>query len=264
MVCRYFIARLDWLEHLAGARRLHIDLLARRNPVAGDHGLVRLARAHHGIHAGIRIDDDLEESRTFEREEFFDDPRNIGLLVEANGVFETVGLRGLDEVFGVQRLLGCRQAALEEQLLPLLDHAIAVVVEDDDLHRQVIGGYSLELAEVHAHRGVAVDIDDEFFALRELRADGRGQAKTHGAHRARSEPLARIAEIAVLRGPHLMLAHAGRNDGLAFRDAVELFDDVVRLDLLARAIVIHRVRALEVGEILEPLRTVALETRTPA
>ena len=217
-----------------------------------------------GIHAGIRIDDDLEEGRTLEREEFFDDAWNIGLLVEPHGVLEAVGLRGLDEILRVQRLLGGRQAALEEQLLPLLHHAIAVVVEDHDLHRQVVGGHGLELAEVHAHRGVAVDVDDEFVALRELRADGRGQTEAHGAHGARGEPLARIAEIAVLRGPHLVLADAGGDDGLALRDAVDLFDDVVGLDLLAGAIVVHRVLLLEIREMGQPLGTIALEARAPA
>ena len=85
--------------------------------------------------------------------------------------------------------------------------------------------------------------------LRELRADGGRQAETHGAHAARGEPQARMAEVAVLRGPHLVLADAGGDDGLALRDAVDLFDDVVRLDLLAGAVVIHRVLALELREI---------------
>ena len=89
--------------------------------------------------------------------------------------------------------------------------------------------------------------------LRELRADGGGQAEAHGAHGARGEPQARIAEVEVLRGPHLVLAHAGGDDGLALRDAVDLFDHVVRLDQLAVAIVVHRVLLLEVREVRQPL-----------
>ena len=81
--------------------------------------------------------------------------------------------------------------------------------------------------------------------LRELRADRRRQAEAHRAHAARGEPQPRLAEIEVLRGPHLVLADAGGDDRLALREAVDLLDHVVRLDQLAVAVVVHRVRALE-------------------
>ena len=68
-----------------------------------------------------------------------------------------------------------------------------------------------------------------------------------------------LLEIEILRGPHLVLADAGGNDGLALRDAVDLFDDVVRLDELALAIVVHRILLLELGQVRQPLGTIALE-----
>jgi hypothetical protein len=95
-----------------------------------------------------------------------------------------------------------------EQLLPLLDHAVAAVVEHHHLDRQIVGGDGLHFADIHANAGVAVDVDDQAIALRELRADGRRQTETHGAHAARGQPQPRAAEIEVLGGPHLMLAHA--------------------------------------------------------
>jgi hypothetical protein len=55
-----------------------------------------------------------------------------------------------------------------------------------------------------------------------------------------------MREVEVLRGPHLVLADAGRDDGLALRDAVDLLDHVVRLDEVAVAIVVHRVLPPEV------------------
>ena len=83
------------------------------------------------------------------------------LRVKALGVAEAVGLRRLDEILLVQRPVAGRQPSLEEQLLPLLDHAVAAVVEHHDLDRQIVGRHGLELADVHADAGVAVDVDDQ-------------------------------------------------------------------------------------------------------
>ena len=95
--------------------------------------------------------------------------------------------------------------------------------------------------------------------LRELRADRRRQPEAHRAHAAGREPLPRLAEIEVLRGPHLVLADAGRDDRLALRQAVDLLDHVVGLDQLAVAIVVHRVPALEAVEVRAPRRPVTAE-----
>src|SRR6185437_15047364 len=99
--------------------------------------------------------------------------------------------------------------------LPLLDHTVAEVVEDDDLDGQVVGGDRLELADVHADARVAVYVDDQTPGMRELRADRSRKPESHGAHAARGQPEPRPAEIAILRGPHLMLANAGGDDRLA-------------------------------------------------
>ena len=115
------------------------------------------------------------------------------------------------------------------------------VVEHHDFDRQIIGRDGFQLADIHADAGIAVDIDDETAALRELRAHRRRQPETHGAHAARGQPQPRSAEVEILRGPHLVLADAGGDDGLAARQPVDLFDDVVRLDQRAVAIVVHRV-----------------------
>ena len=205
---------------------------ARGDVVAGDHLVVRLARTHHRVHAGLGVDDHLEERRALELDELLHHARHVLLAVEAHREAEAVGLRGLDEVLLVQRLVARGQAALEEELLPLPDHAVAEVVQHHHLHGQVVGGDGLELAQVHADAGVAVDVDHEPVAVGELRADRRRQAEAHGAHAARGEPQPRLAEVEVLRGPHLVLADAGGDDGLALRVAVDLLDHVVRLDQL--------------------------------
>src|SRR6185437_13432125 len=152
-----------------------------------------------------------------------------------------------------------RQASLVKELLPLLHHAVAEVVEDDDLDGQIVGGDRLELADVHADARIAIDIYDEPLGVGDLRADRGRQTKAHGSHAAGGEPAPRVAEVAILSGPHLVLSDAGADDGFAAGVPVDLFDDVVRLNELARAVVVHRVHALQLGELRLPHAVVGLE-----
>ncbi len=157
----------------------------------------------------------------------------------------------------MQTLVAAAQTPLVKQLLPLLDHAVAAVVQHHDLDGQVIGRNGLQFTDVHADTRIPVDVDHQAVALRKLRAHRGRQSEPHGSHAARSEPQARTAKIEVLRGPHLVLTVAGRNDGLALGQAVDLFDDVVRLDRLAGTIVIHGVLRLQFVAMPVPFRPVA-------
>jgi len=85
--------------------------------LAGDHVSVCLPGTHHRINAGIRIDHDLEEGSAVETDEFTDDARHVGFVIEPRSVFEAVGQRRLDEILGVQALVAGAQAAAVEQLL---------------------------------------------------------------------------------------------------------------------------------------------------
>ena len=83
----------------------------------------------------------------------------------------------------------------------------------------------------HLEAAVAADGEDQLVGMRELRADGGGQAEAHRAEAAGGEPQARLVEADELRGPHLVLADVGGDDGLAAGDAVDLAHEVLRLDL---------------------------------
>ena len=50
-------------------------------------------------------------------------------------------------------------------------------------------------------------MDDPLVRVAQLGADGGPQAKAHGAESAGGQQLAGIAEVEVLDGPHLVLAH---------------------------------------------------------
>ena len=78
----------------------------------------------------------------------------------------------------------------------------------------------------------------------ELHAHRRGQAEAHRAEAARVDPAARLVELVVLRGPHLVLADVGRDERVAARQLVELLDHELRLDELARAVVAQAILAL--------------------
>src|SRR5207237_8997952 len=134
-------------EHLRGSGWLDVDLVARGNEIAGDHILVSLPRSDHRVDASVGIDHDLEECGSRESEELADDARHVLLALEARRVAKAVGLGRLDEVFLMQRAVARREPSLEEQLLPLLDHPVAEVVEHHHLDRQVVGGRRLKLAD---------------------------------------------------------------------------------------------------------------------
>jgi hypothetical protein len=61
-----------------------------------------------------------------------------------------------------------------------------------------------------------------------------------------------------------VLADAGRDHGFAARETVDLLNHVVRLDQLAAPVVIHRVTALQLGDVRMPRRPVTPEARTLA
>src|SRR2546430_9106560 len=136
MVCRYFRAVSGASEHLRGVRSLDVDLVARGNEFAGDHLLIALPRPHHRVHTGVRVDHHFQERGSLERLGLRDDARHVLLALQAHRVTKAVRLRRLDEVLLVQRAVARRQTTLEEQLLPLLDHAVAEVVEHHHLQRR--------------------------------------------------------------------------------------------------------------------------------
>ena len=166
------------------------------------------------------------------------------LSIQSPGELEAVGLGSLDEVLVMQRLVAARHAAVVIELLPLANHAVTEVIQHDDFDGQVVGRGRLKLANVHANAGVTVDIDDDAIGLRELRADRGRQTEAHRAHAAGRQPQTRLAKVEILRSPHLVLADAGGDDRFALGVLVDLFDDGIRLDQLAVAIVVQCVLVL--------------------
>ena len=59
----------------------------------------------------------------------------------------------------------------ERQTLPLLHHALELVVQDDDLHADAELRGRLELHCRHAERRITVDVDDSFVGCADLGTD---------------------------------------------------------------------------------------------
>ncbi len=105
---------------------------------------------------------------------------------------DAVGRRQLDEV-GVAFEVDARQAVVEEQLLPLADHAQVVVVDDQHLDGQLVQGGRGQLAHGHLEAAVADDGPDLLVRVGELRADRRREAEAHGAGAAGGQPVPVLA-----------------------------------------------------------------------
>ena len=103
---------------------------------------------------------------------------------------------------------------LVEQLLPLAHHTQEAVVEDGEADGEVVLADGLEFLRSHLEAAVATDGPDRL-VLGELRAHGGGDFVAHGAEATGGDPLAGAAVGVVLRAPHLVLADASDDGGLA-------------------------------------------------
>ncbi len=99
-----------------------------------------------------------------------------------------------------------RVAAAMQQVLPLADHAHALIVEDEDLDRQPVLHRRRHLLHRHLHAGFAGDVDDQRIGMRHLHADRGRQPIAHRAEATGGHPAVRLLELEVLRRPHLVLA----------------------------------------------------------
>src|SRR5206468_4243181 len=79
------------------------------------------------------------------------------------------------------------------------------------------------------------------------------QPVAHRAETARRAPHARVLELVVLRRPHLVLADAGDDKGLAAGRVGDLLDDVLWLDDIVAPFVLEREVVLPLRDLGGPL-----------
>ena len=137
--------------------------------------------------------------------------------------------RGQLHEVGVAFQVGARQAVVVEQLLPLPDHPQVVVVDDQDLDRQLVQGRRGQLAHGHLEAAVADDGPHLLVGVGELRPHRRRHAEAHGPGAARGQPVPVLGGQAELRRPHLVLADVGGDDAVAPAQLVQPVEHVLRL-----------------------------------
>ena len=213
-----------------------------------DHVVQSLAGCHHG-HAGGPLDAAVEQDGL------------VGILKQK---FPQLGL----QIFGmiaIDRLDAERLGQLDvigvgiphgqvplpvEQTLPVLDHHLTLVVEDDHLDGDALLGHRLELREGHVERSVAVDADADGLGVGQLGPDGVAEAHAHGPERARAEHLPWLGPRNVLGGDHLVDADARGEEAVVHPaggkdDLVHLLDDVLGGHFRAGLLVLGAVVGLD-------------------
>ena len=92
-----------------------------------------------------------------------------------------------------------------------------------------------------------------------LRTHRRGQAEAHRPQAGAGQPAARLLEFEKLRAPHLVLADADRNHGIAIRRHLgEHPDRVLLQNALEILVVLERIVAFPLLHLLDPFRDLRL------
>ena len=166
---------------------------------------------HHRINMLIRLDIEIDQDRPLVRDHFLHRLLHIALVIAAAHPTDAIRLGELGEIGIFHDRLA---VAFVEQVLPLLDHALEIVVEDGDFHRDVVLGDGRQLVAGHQELASPSMSITSLPGLPSC-AHRRRQAIAHRAQAAAGDHLPRIAPADELRRPHLMLAHARGEDRLA-------------------------------------------------
>ena len=215
----------------------------------GDHVFESSSGRNHGedvlVLDALRVN---EDGAVIVGEGFFNLARDIGGALDVDA-WDVVGSGQLAEV-GVAEEVDTGLAVVEEEFLPLANHAEVVVVENHDLDGELVNLCGGQFEESHLETSVTGDGDNTLVGLGELGADGSGEAEAHGAGSSGGKPVVGLVVLVELGGPHLVLADVGRDDGFAFGLLVEFVNDLLHAEatLLAKRKRELLLVAIEVGE----------------
>jgi hypothetical protein len=163
----------------------------------------------------------------------------------------------LDEV-GVG-LVSPGETVLVEERLPLGNHSLLLVVQDNDLDTNVELGNGGKLLKRHVEGSVSVNVDNDSVRAGNLGSNGGRKTESHGSKTTGGDHGTGVSPAEVLSSPHLVLSDTGGNDDvlLAVGGLVgDLLNDGLGLDhgTGGLALVVEGVALLPVGDLGEPLR----------
>ena len=214
-----------------------------------------LAGRDHRPDVFFRLDVEVDDAGLLLSEHALEGLGDGGFLLHS----DADGAHGVGDgrIVGVLKI-AARVAPAIEQLLPLADHAHVAVVYQADLDRQFMLHGGRQFGQRHVEAVIAVDVDDGGVRLGDLSADGGRQAKAHRTQPAGGDELAGPGEFVELGGPHLVLPHAGGDDGVVVRLSAQFLDDLLRLDLVGVAVVAEGEFLLPLGDFSKPLLALAM------
>src|ERR671910_3722605 len=228
----------------------------RATPVAGsgtvflDHLVDRHAGGDHGVHVGLRVDVEVQESASLL---FLRPPDGLTDVVALpNGASrEPVGGGKLLVVRARNGRLGV--AAVVEELLPLADHPQVAVVQDGDLYVEAELPDRGELLDVHLDAAVAGDDPDRLVRIRERHAHRRRQREAHRAEAAAGDVAVSLRKLEELGGPHLVLSHVRHEPQVRTGRLLYGLHHLYRTVLVARRLLAPPLRLLALRKLFAPL-----------
>src|SRR5579864_6161422 len=177
-----------------------------------NHVAERGASGHHGINGIFLLNAEVHENGFLS----FASGANGGNHIGARSDTFASNAKSVGQSGEIRRNKRSSNVALVvEEFLPLANHAEIAVVNDGDLDVDLFLNDGGKLAHGHLEAAVAHDDPDFGIGLGELRSDGSGKCKAHGAEAAGSDERSGLIVVVILRFPHLVLADVGDNDGLA-------------------------------------------------
>ncbi|KAI6777120.1 hypothetical protein HG530_001065 [Fusarium avenaceum] len=159
---------------------------------------------HHREDRDLLVGNNLQQSRAIGVDEPRQSLDNLIGLHEASAL-DVHGLSELDEIRVALVSMGV--SILVEDVLPLCDHTLLLVVKNNDLDTNLELGSGGKLSQGHVEGSITVDVDDKSVRLGDLGTNGGGQTETHGSETTRCDHGSGMSPSEVLGGPHLMLAN---------------------------------------------------------
>ena len=139
------------------------------------------------------------------------------------------------------------------------DHTHILVVQNEDLDRQIVLDGAGHFLNAHLDRGVTGNVDDQRIRMSDLNADGGREAVTHRAKATGGHPAVRLFEAEELCRPHLVLADFGGDVGIVppgrFRQTLQR---ILRHDDVVGILVGKRVACPPARDLAMPLRRLRL------
>ena len=180
----------------------------------------------------------MAEDRARRFEQAADRARHLVAPVYREGL-DAEGARDLREI-GIVGQIDLREILLEEQFLPLPDHAELAVVEQQDLEREAVAPDRRQLVDVHHDRAVAAHRQHGRVRIGEQRPDPGRDAIAHRAETGAGQVRVRAGEAAMLRHPHLVLADIAGDDQIVGRRLAQRLQHRRRVDAAPRRIIGRR------------------------